>query len=131
MADERYDQGMIVRRAVLGDAYVDRAEAAKTGFDADFQRFITEFAWGATWSRPQLGIKTRHLITLAMLVALGRENELEMHVRATVRTGVTREEVAELFQHAAIYAGVPAANTAFAVAKKVYAELDAAGEAGR
>jgi 4-carboxymuconolactone decarboxylase len=113
---------MKVRRAVLGDAHVDRAEANKTPFDADFQRFITETAWGAVWSRPGLDRRTRHLLTLAMLAALGNEHELAMHVRATQNTGVTQEELKEVFMQVAIYAGVPAANSAFSIAKSVYAE---------
>lgn len=130
MADEKYDEGMTVRRAVLGNAHVDRAEANKSEFDADFQRLITEVAWGSVWSRPGLDRKTRHLLTIAMLAALGRENELAMHVRATANTGVSPEEVREVFHQVAIYAGVPAANAAFAIAKKVYAEEseDAGGE---
>ena len=114
---------MKVRRAVLGDAHVDRAEADKTPFDADFQRFITETAWGSIWTRPGLDRRTRHLITLALLSALGKEHELAMHIRATQNTGVTQEELKEVFMQVAIYAGVPSANTAFSVAKRVYAEL--------
>jgi 4-carboxymuconolactone decarboxylase len=123
MDDKTFEQGMKVRRAVLGDAHVDRAEANKTPFDTDFQRFITETAWGAVWSRPGLDLRTRHLLTLAMLAALGNEHELAMHVRATQNTGVTQEELKEVFMQVAIYAGVPAANTAFSIAKSVYAEL--------
>ena len=114
---------MKVRRAVLGDVHVDRAEANKTSFDADFQRFITETAWGSVWTRPGLDRRTRHLITLALLSALGKEHELAMHIRATQNTGVTQEELKEVFMQVAIYAGVPSANTAFSVAKRVYAEL--------
>lgn len=123
MSDEKFKAGMKVRREVLGKAHVDRAEANKTSFDADFQRFITETAWGAVWSRPGLDRRTRHLLTIAMLAALGKENELAMHLRATENTGVTLEEVKEVFHQVAVYAGVPAANSAFAIAKKVYAEL--------
>jgi 4-carboxymuconolactone decarboxylase len=123
MADDRFERGMKVRREVLGDQHVDRAEANKTPFDADFQRFITETAWGSVWARPHLERKTRHLVTIAMLAALGRENELALHLRATQNTGVTPEDIKEVFLHVAVYAGVPAANSAFAVAKKVYAEL--------
>jgi 4-carboxymuconolactone decarboxylase len=122
MSDERYDTGMAIRRAVLGDVHVDRAEGNKTPFDADFQRFITETAWGSVWARPGLDVHTRHLLTIAILAALGREHELEMHIRATRQTGVTAEEVKELCLQVAIYAGVPAANTAIAIAKRVYAE---------
>jgi len=123
MADERFEQGMKVRREVLGDHHIDRAEANKTAFDADFQRFITEMAWGSVWTRPGLERKTRHLLTIAMLAALGKENELAIHIRATAYTGVTPDELKELLLQVAVYAGVPAANSAFAVAKKVYAEL--------
>ena len=123
MDDKTFEQGMKVRRAVLGDAHVDRAEADKTPFDADFQRFITETAWGSIWTRPGLDRRTRHLIPLALLSALGKEHELAMHIRATQNTGVTQEELKEVFMQVAIYAGVPSANTAFSVAKRVYAEL--------
>jgi 4-carboxymuconolactone decarboxylase len=131
MEENKFKKGMKMRRGVLGDAHVDRAEANKTSFDADFQRFITEAAWGTVWTRPGLDQKTRHLITLAMLAALGKEHELAMHIRATQNTGVTPEELREVFLQVAIYAGVPSANTAFSVAKSVYAELngkDAADE---
>lgn len=123
MDDNKFEDGMKIRRAVLGDAHVDRAEANKTPFDADFQRFITESAWGSVWSRPGLDRRTRHLITLAMLAALGKEHELAMHIRSTQNTGVTQEELKEVFLQVAVYAGVPSANTAFSVAKRVYAEL--------
>lgn len=122
MTDKKYTQGMKVRRAVLGDAHVDRAEANKNDFDADFQQFITETAWGSVWARPGLDQKTRHLLTIAMLAALGREAELAMHIRATRHTGVTPEELKELFLQVAIYAGVPAANTAVAIAKQILSE---------
>ena len=95
----------------------------KTPFDADFQRFITETAWGSVWARPGLDHRTRHLVTLAMLAALGKEHELAMHIRATQNTGVTQEELKEVFMQVAVYAGVPAANTAFSIAKSVYAEI--------
>lgn len=124
MSDDRYENGMRIRREVLGDAHVDRAEANKTGFDADFQRFITETAWGTVWSRAGLDRVTRHLLTIAMLAALGKENELAMHIRATRNTGVTPEQLNEVFHQVAIYAGVPAANSAFAIAKRVYAEWE-------
>lgn len=123
MSDQKFEQGMKVRREVLGDAHVDRAEANTTPFDADFQQFITETAWGSVWSRPGLERKTRHLLTIAMLAAFGKEHELAMHLRATQNTGVTAEEVKEVLLQVAIYAGIPAANSAIAVAKKVYAEL--------
>lgn len=121
--DKNFERGMKVRRAVLGDEHVNRAEANKTAFDADFQRFLTEAAWGSVWTRTGLERRTRHLITLAMLAALGKEHELALHIRATQNTGVTQEELKEVFMQVAIYAGVPAANTAFSIAKSVYAEL--------
>ena len=115
---DRHDTGMRTRRAVLGDAHVDRAEATKTSFDADFQRFITEVAWGDAWQGSALDLRTRHLVTLAVLTALGREHELAMHLRATRNTGVTPEDLADLFKQVAIYAGVPVANRAFHLAKQ-------------
>ena len=124
MDDKIFEQGMKVRREVLGDSHVDRAEADKTPFDTDFQQFITETAWGSVWTRSGLNRRTRHLVTLAMLAALNREHELAIHIRATRNTGVTQEELKEVFMQVAIYAGVPAANTAFSVAKSVYAELN-------
>jgi 4-carboxymuconolactone decarboxylase len=119
---------MRVRREVLGDEHVDSAEAAKTDMDRDFQEFITRYAWGETWSREGLDRRERHLITLAVLCALGREHELAMHLRATARTGVTPEEVAELLQHVAIYAGLPVANSAFRLAKEILPTLAEATE---
>jgi 4-carboxymuconolactone decarboxylase len=117
--DGRYETGMQTRREVLGNAHVDRAKARETPLDADFQRFITEMAWGAVWSRPDLDRRTRSLITIAILAALGREHELALHIRASRNTGVSDDELREALLHVAIYAGVPAANTAFAVAKAV------------
>lgn len=124
--ESRHATGMRVRRAVLGDAHVDRAAADATPFDADFQRYITESAWGAVWARPGLERRARHLITIALMAALGKEAELAMHIRATRNTGVTQDEVKEVLMQVAVYAGVPAANAAFAIAKKIYAELDQA-----
>lgn len=121
---ERRDAGMAVRRAVLGEAHVDRAEAAKTAFDAPFQDFITEGAWGSVWAREELTRRDRSLITLALLAALGHWDEFTMHVRATARTGATPEEVREALLHVAVYAGVPAANHAIRIAKSVFAEAD-------
>ena len=123
MSEQKFEQGMKIRREVLGDAHVDRAEANKTEFDADFQRFITETAWGAVWSRPGLDRHTRHLLTIGLLAALGREHELAMHLRATQNTGVTPDEVKEVLLQVAAYAGVPAANSAIAIAKQVFSEL--------
>jgi 4-carboxymuconolactone decarboxylase len=115
---------MKVRKSVLGEEHVQRTEANKTDFDADFQRFITETAWGSIWVRPGLEIKTRQLLAIAMLAALGKHEELALHVRATRNTGVTRGEVKEVLMQVAVYAGIPAANSAFAVAKRVYDEMD-------
>ena len=120
MADERYDNGMRVRREVLGDAHVDRAQSSVTELDADFQRFITEMAWGAVWARPDLDRRTRSLVTIAILAALGREHELALHLRASRNIGVDEREIAEALLHVAVYAGVPAANTAFAIAKREF-----------
>jgi 4-carboxymuconolactone decarboxylase len=128
MIEDKFEQGMAVRKSVLGEAHVERAEANKTDFDADFQHYIVESVWGSIWSLPGLDKKTRHLLTIAMLAALGKEHELSLHIRATQNTGVTRDEVKEVLLQVGIYAGVPAANSAIAVAKKVFAETD--GEAG-
>jgi 4-carboxymuconolactone decarboxylase len=113
-----------VRREVLGDAYVDAAAARRTDFTADFQDFIARYAWGDVWSRPGLDRRSRSMITLALLTALGSE-ELALHVRGAVRNGLTREEIGEVLLHSAVYAGVPAANRAFAVAQRVLDELEA------
>jgi 4-carboxymuconolactone decarboxylase len=114
---------MAVRRAVLGDAHVDRANADATDFSAAWQEFITRHAWGAVWARDGLDRRTRSVVTLTALTALGRENEIAMHVRAALRHGLTREEIAEVLIHTALYAGVPAANAAFAIAQRVFDEL--------
>jgi 4-carboxymuconolactone decarboxylase len=127
MTDDRFEKGMEVRKFVLGEDHVKRAEANKSDFDADFQRFITETAWGSVWVRPGLETKTRQLLTIVMLAALGKHEELALHVRATSNTGVTRGEVKEALMQVAVYAGIPAANSAFAVAKRVYAEMDGTG----
>lgn len=124
MADDPFEKGMTMRKSVLGAEHVARAEANKTEFDADFQRIITEGAWGTIWTRPGLDKRTRHMLTLAMLASLGKVDELAMHIRATRNTGVTPEEVREVFLQVSVYAGVPAANSAFAVAKRVYKELE-------
>jgi 4-carboxymuconolactone decarboxylase len=120
-ASGRYDAGMRVRREVLGDEHVDRAIARQIELDAPFQRFITETAWGAVWARPDLDRRTRSLITIAILAALGRREELELHLRATANTGVTADEVREALLHVAVYAGVPAANSAMSLARDVLA----------
>jgi 4-carboxymuconolactone decarboxylase len=114
---------MAVRRAVLGDAHVDRAEAAKTAFDAPFQEFITEGAWGSVLARPELSRRERSLITLALLAALGQWEEVAMHVRATANTGASPAEVREAMLHVAVYAGVPAANHALKIVKETYREM--------
>lgn len=121
--DPRHDQGMTVRRAVLGDAHVDRSVAATTPLTAPFQDLITRYAWGDVWTRPGLDRRTRSLLTLALLTALSHEHELGLHVRAAITNGVTPEEITEVLLHSAVYAGVPAANRAFAVAQRVLAEL--------
>lgn len=128
MADDRFDNGMAMRKSVLGTDHVARAEANKTEFDADYQRFITETAWGSIWTRPGLEKKTRHMLTLAILAALGKHDELAMHIRATRNTGVTADELREIFLHVSVYAGVPAANSAFTIAKKVFRELESEGQ---
>ena len=121
---ERYRAGMAVRREVLGDAHVDRASAQMTEFDTDFQTFITEGAWGSVWSRPQFTKRERSIVTIALLAALGHDDEVAMHVRATRNTGATKEDIREALLHVAVYAGVPAANHAFKIVKKAYAEME-------
>lgn len=123
---DRYAKGMATRRCVLGDAHVDRAEAAKTPFDADFQRLITEGAWGSVWSRETISLRERSMLTIALLAGLGNEHELAMHLRATARTGASREDVMEALLHVAIYAGVPRANHAIRIAKETFAAMEAA-----
>ena len=120
----RYERGMRVRRAVLGDAHVDRALLGASDLDRDFQEFITEYAWGGPWSRAGLDTRTRHLVTLAVLAALPREHELALHLRATVNTGVTQDDLRELFMHVAVYAGVPVANRAYTLARETLAERE-------
>lgn len=120
---ERFDIGMATRRRVLGDAHVDRAEAAKTELDADFQALITEGAWGSVWSRPGLTLRERSIVTLALLAALGNHEEVAMHVRATANTGASPEDVREAMLHVAIYAGVPRANHALKIVKQTYKEM--------
>lgn len=125
---ERYDQGMATRRKVLGDAHVDRAEAAKTAFDAPFQDMITEAAWGHLWSRGTISHRERSMLTIALLAGLGNFEELAMHVRATARTGASQQDVQEALMHVAIYAGVPRANHAFKIIKQTYAEMEEAND---
>lgn len=121
---DRHAKGMQVRRAVLGDAHVDRAEAAKTPLDQAFQTLITEAAWGTVWASDALTRRERSMLTLALLAGLGNEEELALHLRATVRTGASQSDVMEVFQHVAIYAGVPRANSAIRIAKKIFAEME-------
>jgi 3-oxoadipate enol-lactonase/4-carboxymuconolactone decarboxylase len=122
--EDAFERGMIVRREVLGNAHVDAANARITPETADFQDFITRYAWGEVWSRTGLSRRDRSLITLASLVTGGHDNEIGMHVRAAITNGVTREEISELILHTSIYAGLPAANAAFAIARDVFAQLD-------
>lgn len=122
---ERYERGLDVRRAVLGEAHVARALDNRTPFNTDFQDFITRYAWGEVWSRPGLDRRTRSLLTLTLMMALNRGDEFKMHVKAAFNNGVTRDEINEVLIHAAIYAGVPAANTAYHLAAEAFAEMDA------
>ena len=124
----RYEQGMATRRSVLGDAHVDRAEAAKTSFDEPFQDLITESAWGHVWSRPEWTKRERSIVTIALLAALGQDEEVAMHVRATANTGATPADLREAMLHVAIYAGVPAANHAIKIVKKTLAEMEEAAK---
>ncbi len=124
---DRYEDGMAVRRAVLGDAHVDRAEAAKTGFDAPFQALITEGAWGTVWADDTISQRERSMLTLALLAATGNFDEIPMHIRATANTGASPEDIMQAFLHVAIYAGVPKANHAIKLAKQTFAEMEAAG----
>jgi 4-carboxymuconolactone decarboxylase len=119
---DSYERGMEVRREVLGDEHVDRAIARTTDFTADFQDLITRYAWGEIWTRPGLDRRTRSCITLTALVAGGREHELAMHIRAALRNGLTPDEIKEVLLQTAVYCGVPAANSAFAIAQEVLAE---------
>jgi 4-carboxymuconolactone decarboxylase len=123
MADDPYEAGMRVRREVLGDAHVDGATANATEFSRPFQEFITRTAWGEVWTRPGLDRRTRSVITLSVLTALRAENEIPMHVRAAVTNGLTPEEIREVLIHTAVYAGVPAANSAIALAQRTLDEL--------
>ncbi|THK39402.1 4-carboxymuconolactone decarboxylase [Ensifer sp. MPMI2T] len=122
---ERYRQGMATRRAVLGDNHVDRAQAVTTDFDQPFQDLITEAAWGHVWSRSAWTKRERSIVTIALLAALGHDEEVAMHVRATANTGASRDDICEALLHVAIYAGVPAANRAIKIAKQVLADMDA------
>jgi 4-carboxymuconolactone decarboxylase len=123
---ERHEQGMNVRRGVLGDAHVDRAVANTTDLTEPFQEFITRYAWGDVWARPGLDRRTRSIVTLAALTSLRAENEIAMHVRAAITNGLTPAEISEVLLHTAVYAGLPAANAAFAIAQRTLAEMDVA-----
>jgi 4-carboxymuconolactone decarboxylase len=124
MADDGYDrEGLVMRRRALGDEYVDLALQNSSDFTREFQRFITRYAWGEVWTRPGMELRTRSLLTIAVLAALGREDELKLHVRATANTGATPEEIREALFHVAVYAGVPAANTAFRIANQTLREM--------
>ena len=121
---ERWERGMQVRREVLGDAHVDRAEAAKTELDAPFQTLITEAAWGNVWASDAISRRERSMLTLALLAATGNFEEIPMHIRAAARTGASKRDVMEAFQHVAIYAGVPRANHAIKIARQTWAEME-------
>jgi 4-carboxymuconolactone decarboxylase len=121
---KRYKQGMKIRRTVLGDEHVDRAVSATTDFNRDFQDFITRNAWGDIWARPGLPRHTRSLLTLAMMVALNREEEFRLHVKAAFNNGVTRDQIKEVLLQSAIYCGVPAANSGFRIAAEIFKEID-------
>lgn len=123
--EEHYQQGMDVRRAVLGDKHVDRTLSQLTPLNEEFQNFITRYAWGDIWTRPGLERHTRSMITIAMLIALNREAELKMHLRAAFNNGVTRDELKELIMHSALYCGLPAANATMHLAQQVFDEIDA------
>jgi 4-carboxymuconolactone decarboxylase len=122
MKEELYNKGMKTRREVLGNEHVDRAEANKTDFDADFQEYITNSAWGAIWSRPGLTKRERSMITIAVLCALGLDDELEMHIKASRNTGTSTDDVKEVLMHVGVYAGVPKTNGAMKIAKKILAQ---------
>ncbi|CAN7590438.1 4-carboxymuconolactone decarboxylase [Rhizobium sp. LjRoot254] len=122
-ASDRYIQGMATRRAVLGDRHVDKAEQTKTAFDEPFQELITEAAWGHVWSRPDFTLRERSIVTIALLAALGQDEEVAMHVRATANTGATPEDLREVMLHVAIYAGVPVANHAIKIIKTTLADM--------
>lgn len=121
---DSWELGMKVRREVLGDAHVDRAEAAKTGFDTPFQTLITEGAWGTVWASDAITRRERSMLTLALLAAMGNFEEIPMHIRACARTGATQRDIMEVFQHVAIYAGVPKANHAIKLAKATFSEME-------
>ncbi len=124
MTTGRYDEGMAVRREVLGDSYVEQASAKTNDFTRDFQQIVTEFAWGTVWTRPGLDRRSRSMITLTALIARGHHDELALHLRGALRNGLTRDEIKEVLLQAAVYCGVPAANAAFRVAQRVLDEVE-------
>ena len=124
---ERYEGGLKVRRAVLGEAHVERSRTKRNDFNTEFQDFITRYAWGEIWTRPGLPRHTRSLLTIGLMVALNRTDEFKLHVRAAFNNGVTRDEIKEVLMHCAIYAGVPAANSAFHMAEEVFAQMQSQG----
>jgi 4-carboxymuconolactone decarboxylase len=124
---ERYEGGLTVRRAVLGDAHVERSLTKRNDFNTEFQDLITRYAWGEIWTRPGLPRHTRSLLTIGLMVALNRTDEFKLHVRAAFNNGVTRDEIKEVLMHCAIYAGVPAANSAFHMAEEVFAQMQSQG----
>jgi 4-carboxymuconolactone decarboxylase len=124
MSDARYDQGLAVRREVLGDRYVEQAAARTTDLTRDFQTLVTEFAWGTIWTRPGLDRRSRSMITLTALIARGRDEELALHIRAALRNGLSRDEIKEVLLQTAVYCGVPDANAAFRIAARVFEETE-------
>ena len=124
MSDARYDQGLAVRRDVLGDRYVEQAAARTTDLTRDFQTLVTEFAWGTIWTRPGLDRRSRSMITLTALIARGRDEELALHIRAALRNGLSRDEIKEVLLQTAVYCGVPDANAAFRIAASVFEETE-------
>jgi 4-carboxymuconolactone decarboxylase len=124
MSDARYDQGLAVRREVLGDRYVEQAAARTTDLTRDFQTLVTEFAWGTIWTRPGLDRRSRSMITLTALIARGRDEELALHIRAALRNGLSRDEIKEVLLQTAVYCGVPDANAAFRIAASVFEETE-------
>ena len=124
---DRFEKGMSVRRSVLGDAHVDKAEATKTPFDEAFQTLITEGAWGTVWASDGITKRERSMLTLALLAAPGNHEEIPMHIRASANTGASKDDIMQAFMHAAVYAGVPAANRAIAIARETFAEMERDG----
>lgn len=124
MTNKRFEDGMKIRRMVLGDAHVDKAEANKSEIDTDFQKYIVENAWGTVWTRDELTLRERSMLTICMMASLGYHDELAMHLRAAENTGTSRQDIIEVLLQVGVYAGVPMANTAFAIAKKTFATLD-------